>query len=75
MAERALGASQEALMVGLELHGGFWHPNCGWLFGTQSETIRVLDSLEARGLVYTQPWKGSVKLYRLTLQDRSESPW
>lgn len=60
-----LGPTQEALLTALELHGGFWHVGCGWLMGTPSQTTRVLDSLEARGLVYSQPYYRDSRLYRL----------
>lgn len=60
-----LGPTQEAMMTALELHGGFWHVGCGWLMGTPSNTIRVLDSLEARGLITTQHYYRDTKLYRL----------
>jgi DNA-binding PadR family transcriptional regulator len=60
-----LGATQEAMLEVLELHGGFWHVGCGWLMGSPSQTTRILDSLAARGLVETRPYYRDSKLYRL----------
>lgn len=62
---RPLGTNQQVLLLALELHGGFWHIGCGWLFGTPSLTISVLDSLEDRGLVSARPYYKATKLYRL----------
>lgn len=65
MTHGPLGPTQEAMLVALELHGGFWHVNCGWLMGANSITTRLLDSLVARGLVTAQPFYKDLQLYRL----------
>lgn len=60
-----LGPTQEAMLIVLKLHGGFWHVGCGWVMGSPSQTTRVLDSLENRGLVTAIPYYRDTKLYRL----------
>lgn len=30
---------------------GTWYPGCGWIWGTLSQTERIMKSLEKRGLV------------------------
>ena len=62
----SLGPTQEAMLIALELHGGFWHVGCGWLMGTPSQTTRVLDSLVARDLVASRPFYRDNRLYQLT---------
>lgn len=64
-----LGPTQEAMLVALELHGGFWHVGCGWLMGTPSNTERVLESLAARELVTSQHYYRDSKLYRLPVDN------
>ena len=47
---RPLGKTQAALMESLT-HHGYWRRGCGWVWDTESGTLRILDSLVKRGLV------------------------
>lgn len=47
---RKLGDNQRHLLRMLHDHGE-WNNRCGWLWNSQSGTVRILDSLIARGLV------------------------
>jgi DNA-binding IclR family transcriptional regulator len=51
---RPLGSEQTALLDCLK-RKGYWDVglNCGWTWGTYSNTIRILDTLVKRGLVET----------------------
>lgn len=56
---RKLGTTQEAVLRCLLRYGGSWGAGAGgWVWGTYSETVRVLESLERRGLVtrHEVPW-------------------
>lgn len=46
---RPLGKVQALILESLRSHKR-WHPGCGWIWGTYSETVRLLDSLVKRGL-------------------------
>ncbi len=48
---RKLGKKQERMMEALRSHQGEWHPGCGWVWGNDSRTDRILLSLVRRGLV------------------------
>jgi len=45
-----LGKKQESILHSLR-ERGYWSANCGWIFGTYSKTVRLLESLIPRGLV------------------------
>ena len=49
MAKR-LGKNQEAVLKALHNHGS-WSPGCGWIWGTRSDTIKIMESLVKHGLV------------------------
>lgn len=51
MSDRKLGASQATILRIMRQRGGFWYPGCGWIWDNLSGQIRILKSLEARGLV------------------------
>lgn len=46
---RPKGSAQHKLLSMLVDNNGYWHKNCGWLLSSQSETIRVLETLVKRG--------------------------
>lgn len=45
-----LGSRQEAVYR-LLCKRGLWYPGCGWYWGGQAETQRVLEGLVRRGMV------------------------
>jgi hypothetical protein len=45
-----LGATQQSIIGCLKEKRG-WSAGCGWIWGTYSETVRVLESLVRRGIV------------------------
>lgn len=45
-----LGTHQASLFRALN-HHGFWSPGGGWHYGTPNRTVRLLETLEKRGLV------------------------
>ena len=47
---RPLGKTQIAILSSLHEHKG-WSAGCGWIWDTHSNTVRLLESLIARGLV------------------------
>lgn len=51
-----LTSNQIAVLVALEVHGGGWHPRCGWMWRTESQTRRVCESPVGRGLVSALAW-------------------
>lgn len=44
-----LGENQQGILRSLVEHHA-WSPGCGWIWSTQSETVRLLDGLVKRGL-------------------------
>lgn len=46
---RPLSDAQKHVLLALQKHT-FWHASCGWVWGTSSNTRRVLEALERRGL-------------------------
>lgn len=62
---RDLGANQAIVLEALGDHGGVWHVGCGWLFGTPSQTARVLDTLVDRGLVTSKPYGKYGNYYKI----------
>lgn len=66
-----LGSNQEAMLLALTAHGGFWHVGCGWLYGTPSLTVRVLDSLVGQGLVEAKPFGKYGSFYKV----KDEAPF
>ena len=46
-----LGKNQARLLRALTEHQGRWYPGCGWVWGNDSQTDRILASLVRRGLV------------------------
>lgn len=48
-----IGKNQRGVLESLVRHGS-WYRGCGWIWGTYSGTIRILDSLVKRGLVDTK---------------------
>jgi hypothetical protein len=47
---RPLGKKQESILRSLREHT-YWSANCGWIHGTHSRTVKLLESLIPRGLV------------------------
>jgi hypothetical protein len=45
-----MGRKQKA-MLGYLRERGHWSANCGWIVGTHSNTVRLLESLIPRGFV------------------------
>ena len=66
---RKLGINQEAIIGSLTRHGSYY-PGCGWTWGSQSETEKLLNSLVKRGIVkvskFTTVNKRTVNRYQLT---------
>lgn len=48
---RPLGSTQRDVLAALAQHGGRWSLHCGWLWDTDSNTLRIFESLVRRGLV------------------------
>ena len=44
-----LGERQQIMLRHLR-ERGVWYGGCGWSWGTYSETVRIMESLVARGL-------------------------
>ena len=65
MAERNLGESQLEVLRCMKQRDGTWHSGCGWVWGCYSQHIRILNSLEKRGLV-TRDTNGELTLFALT---------
>lgn len=49
-----LGTRQKAVMTSLQEHGGYWHDDCAWQYGTPSQTVLILESLVRKGFVSEQ---------------------
>lgn len=47
---KGLGHRQRSVLNLLKTRGA-WYPGCGWMCSTWDGTIKILDSLVARGLV------------------------
>ena len=65
-----LGINQQGVLDSLRQHRGFWQAGCGWLWDTDSNTTRIMESLVKRGLVTreetpTKPVMRCGYLYRL----------
>lgn len=58
-----IGKNQQGMLRLLELHGGFWHDKCGWVCVNASNTQRLLRSLEAAGLVTSEEFYGTERLW------------
>lgn len=52
---RPLGKNQTSALRALREHRGYY-PGCGWVWGGHRTTCRLLDSLVARGLAFTEQW-------------------
>ena len=50
MVKRGLGVNQRAMLGSLKDHKG-WSRGCGWIWSTNGETEKILESLVKRGLV------------------------
>lgn len=46
-----MGKRQKAVLALFRARGGEWYPGIGWVWGTDSETDRILHSLYRRGYV------------------------
>lgn len=61
-----LGSTQQAVLHSLRDHGGYWQSGCGWLWDTDSGTMRIMESLVKRGLVIKEKAPTNIGyLYRL----------
>lgn len=47
---RTLGTVQRSVLRAIQSRG-YWYEGCGWIWSNPSKTVRVLDSLVARGYV------------------------
>jgi len=47
---RPLGRNQQRVLDALRRYQTY-HPGCGWILDNHSRTVKILDSLAARGLV------------------------
>lgn len=55
---RALGSVQRSVLRTMQTKKT-WYSGCGWIWSTLSETMRVLDSLAARGYVTKEVQPGA----------------
>lgn len=72
--ERPLGKIQHAALDALVRHGS-WYPNCGWNWNNYSGTLRLLESLVARGLAEKEAPRGVYPqhvIYRPTAAGREQ---
>lgn len=72
---RPLGETQQDVLRSLYKHArNEWYLGCGWLWDTPSNTTKIMNSLERRGLVKIAPrWAGSdLTKFILTLKGRIE---
>lgn len=60
-----LGDVQKHMIRSLKDHNGCWYSGCGWYYDTHGQTIKILDSLERRGLV--ERAAGNPKMYTLVI--------
>lgn len=56
---RPLGALQQRILALMAAKHGWWYPGCGWIWDTESQMIRVCDSLVRRGLATCGPMGSS----------------
>lgn len=64
LAQRPLGSVQEACLRSLVTHGSW--PGSGWVWSTQSATLRLLNQLVERGLAKAEPRPRKLPLYTPT---------
>jgi hypothetical protein len=68
-----LGTAQEFVLHSLnEINNGVWWPGCGWSWGTPAATVRVLDSLELRGLAVRSATTAGDPKFEITAMGRNE---
>jgi hypothetical protein len=46
-----LGKYQKIVLDNLQNVLGYWHPGCGWKIKNDKQTIRIMKTLEQKGLV------------------------
>lgn len=69
MAGRKLGDAQLEVLRCMKRRDGTWHSGCGWVWGCYSQHIRILNSLEKRGMV-TRDVKSELTMFALTESGR-----
>ena len=62
---KGLTDNQANVLFALELHGGFWHKDCGWFWKNTSSTERVMGELEKKGQVTSRDWDGAHRLFQI----------
>ena len=70
MANRKLGETQRRVLKSISYHGG-WDAagRCGWLWDTNSGTLRIVESLVRRGLVTLEQQTGKRRYTCYVLTD------
>ena len=66
---KPLGKTQQAMLDALKRHGGWSTYRCGWLWNTPSYTIKLCESLVARGLVVKTETPDRGTLYEITASE------
>lgn len=59
--QRPLGENQIYVLKSMTTTSNAWWPGCGWLWDNYSSTVRLMRSLEKRGLVTESAYHGSVR--------------
>ena len=59
---RPLGTNQIGLLDALTRYG-YWYRGCGWTWGGDSNTARVMDTLVKRKLVKTRNRSDDITVY------------
>jgi hypothetical protein len=60
-----IGKNQQAWLRSIGSHGGTWHPGCGFIWGTRSDSIRLCESLVRRGMLEHDPSARIQPAYRI----------
>jgi hemolysin-activating ACP:hemolysin acyltransferase len=58
-----IGTNQQGMLRVLEMHDGFWHAGCGWNVVNNSNTERLLKTLESHGLVRSEQISTHDRMY------------
>lgn len=64
-----LGRTQRKMLRALVDHGR-WSPGCGWIWTNHSTTVRLLDSLVARGMAERTTRASGEPVYIPTVRGR-----
>lgn len=70
---RPLGSVQRCWLEAMIRHGGTWSVGCGYLWSSWGRTVKLSESLLARGLVRKVVRKNRYDLYVVTAAGRREA--